>query len=279
MKNCLIILVVLFFGFSIDTNAQENKIKKRPKVEIITPYGNMIVELYNRTPRHRDNFLKLVRNHFYDSLLFHRVIEGFMIQGGDPESKNAKPHQLLGNGGPGYTIDAEIVPGLIHRKGALAAAREGDRVNPLKKSSGSQFYIVQGKVIPNKALDKFEQKMTQRIIVSKVNAYIANPKHKDVKHLLDSLQKKEKYDELNKTYAKIESKIANLPDNKPFKFTKLQRSVYSTVGGTPHLDGNYTVFGQVVKGLNVIDSIANQKTDKRDRPLKDIRMKMKIIDD
>jgi len=169
-------------------------IEKRKKVEIQTKFGNMVVELYNETPKHRDNFIKLVNEKFYDDLLFHRVIKNFMVQGGDPTSRNAAPNVQLGSGGPGYTIPAEILPQFKHKKGALAAARMGDQVNPQKASSGSQFYIVHNN------------------------------------------------------------------------------------SGTPHLDGAYTVFGEVISGLDVIDKIAAQQTQPGDRPVENITMKIRIIE-
>ncbi len=192
-------------------------------VLIKTTMGDIKVKLYPRTIHHTQNFLKLVRQHYYDSLLFHRVIPGFVIQGGDPDSKHAKPGQVLGEGGPGYTIPAEICPEYFHKRGALAMAREGDRVNPTRRSSGSQFYIVVGKVYTNQQLDLLEQKLHT-------------------------------------------------------KFTPEQRKAYTTIGGTPFLDGQYTVFGQVIEGMDVVDSIANQPRDKFDRPEKDIRIiTMKVL--
>lgn len=191
-------------------------------VEVETPYGNMLVELYSATPEHQDNFTKLVEEGYYDSLLFHRVIEGFMIQGGDPKSKGAGPNEMLGGGGPGYTVPAEFVDTLVHVKGALSAARTGDRVNPQKRSSGSQFYIVQGKTYSDRELDIIESQKNMR-------------------------------------------------------YTSAQREVYKNAGGTPFLDRNYTVFGQVVEGMEVIDAIAEQPTDGRDRPKENVWMKMTFI--
>jgi len=184
--------------------------------------GNMIVALYNETPQHRDNFLKLARSGAYDSLLFHRVIPGFMAQTGDPESKHAKPEAALGQGGPGYTLPAELVPAFIHKRGALAAARLPDDQNPERRSSGSQFYIVQGR--PHEAAD------LERVM------------------------------ERNARYGT------------PVSYTEEQRRIYATIGGAPHLDGAYTVFGEVVEGLEVLDAICNALCDGRDRPLKDIRI-------
>lgn len=191
-------------------------------VEIQTDYGNMIVELFDATPQHRDNFTKLVEEGFYDSLLFHRVIEGFMIQGGDPDSRNALPGQPLGGGDPGYTVPAEFVDTLVHTKGALAAARTGDAVNPQKRSSGSQFYIVQGSELTPALLDRIEAQ-------------------------------------------------------KNIRYGTSQREAYLKLGGTPQLDREYTVFGSVIQGMEVIDAIAGATTDRRDRPRTNIRMKMRVI--
>ncbi|NET32073.1 MAG: PKD domain-containing protein [Cyanothece sp. SIO1E1] len=191
-------------------------------VEIETPFGDMLLRLYDDTPKHQENFQKLAQEGFFDSLLFHRVIDGFMIQGGDPNSRNARPGAGLGSGGPGYTIPAEFVDTLIHLKGRLAAARQGDRVNPRKNSSGSQFYIVHGRTFTDQELNRLEAQNGQR-------------------------------------YS---------PD---------QREAYKTIGGAPFLDGNYTIFGEIVEGLDVIDKIAKVKKDGRDRPLEDVWMVVHFI--
>ena len=194
---------------------------KHRKVKVITPYGTMIIRLYDRTPKHRDNFIKLARAHFNDSTLFHRVINTFMIQGGDPTSRHAKPGEELGNGENGYTVPAEFQLDLFHVKGALAAARDD---NPAKASSGCQFYIVQGKKWTDEELDRLEK---TRLGGRKIP--------------LD------------------------------------QRNIYKTTGGTPQLDQNYTVFGQVIAGMDVIDKIAALKTDANNRPLTDVPMKIRLI--
>ncbi|NBB89333.1 MAG: peptidylprolyl isomerase [Bacteroidetes bacterium] len=186
-------------------------------VVIETRLGNMELELYDSTPKHKENFIKLVDEGFYDSLLFHRVIPGFMIQGGDPDSKNADPGQRLGMGGPGYTIDAEI--GAAHLRGALSAARRGGPTNPEKKSSGSQFYIVTGSPVTAAQLDKIEQR-------------------------------------------------------KGITYTEEERAAYLEEGGTPQLDGDYTVYGRLISGFEVAEKIANESRDRSDRPKKDIRMKV-----
>jgi cyclophilin family peptidyl-prolyl cis-trans isomerase len=262
-------LVLLVFIFLLTTSFTP----KEPIVVIKTKFGLIKLKLYNETPKHRDNFLKLVKEKYYDSLLFHRVINTFMIQGGDPDSKNALPGQILGNGGPGYTIPAEIVPNLYHKRGALAAARQSDAINPTKSSSGSQFYIVQGKVFTNEELNKLEQKIN----LSKRNQILGQlmnkPEHSWMKHKLDSMIKSGNPNAVN-DFMKETQQIADKELDKigRFKFNDEQRKIYTTIGGAPHLDGSYTVFGEVIEGLNVVDSIAKVPTDKNDRPLEDIRM-------
>lgn len=186
-------------------------------IEMQTPYGSILLHLYDSTPKHQDNFVKLAEQEFFDSLLFHRVIQGFMIQGGDPQSKNAQKGMPLGMGGPGYTIPGEFVDSLVHIRGALAAARLPDNVNPKKNSSGSQFYIVQGRPITEKELDKLEAQKDRR-------------------------------------------------------YSKAQREAYMSAGGTPQLDGDYTIFGRVIEGMDIIDKIAEIKTDPRNRPMENIWM-------
>ncbi len=216
MKKIFILTAILLMGNLLNAQTSDRI------VEIITNYGKIQVKLYNNTPLHRDNFIKLVTDGYYNGTLFHRVINNFMIQGGDPDSKNASTGQILGQGGPGYTIPAEFIKENYHKKGALAAARMGDNVNPQKASSGSQFYIVQGKTYGDLELNQLEMRMG-------------------------------------------------------IKFTAEQRNSYKNIGGTPHLDGAYTVFGEVISGMDVIDAIASVKTGNADRPVNDIKMTMKII--
>jgi cyclophilin family peptidyl-prolyl cis-trans isomerase len=232
----------------------------------------MVAILYDETPKHKENFIKLAKEHYFDSLLFHRVIEGFMIQGGDPESKKAKPGQRLGNGGPSYTIDAEINPKYFHEKGSLSAARLGDQMNPTKASSGSQFYIVQGKKISEN-----EMKIDQQKFSAGFQQFFQNPENAPFRDTLSQFYQRQ-------DQAGYESYIIKL---KPVMEKQLGISVekeinpeivkaYSTVGGTPSLDGQYTVFGKVIKGLEVIDKIAAQPKDRADRPTEDIRMEVTV---
>jgi len=209
----MLMLAIVLLGSSCNTN-------KERIVVIETKFGTMKARLFNSTPKHRDNFIKLAEEGFYDGTLFHRVIGNFMIQGGDPDSRNAAPGQMLGNGGPGYEIDAEI--GAIHIKGALAAARTADNVNPQRKSSGSQFYIVQGVLQSDPQLDAIEKQ-------------------------------------------------------KGIKYSPEQREMYRTYGGTPQLDMEYTVFGEVFEGLDVIDRIALEPSGAMNRPGNDIKMTVKVI--
>lgn len=230
MKKIFLFSILLFFAITSFAQKDSTIRKKDRKRDVLlqTNYGDIVIRLSDSTPLHRDNFLKLVKTGFYDSVLFHRVIQNFMIQGGDPDSKHATAGQSLGNGGPDYTIPAEFRQTLFHKKGVIAAARQGDNINPQKASSGSQFYIVQGKIFNDAGLDSVE---TYRMAGRKIPAD--------------------------------------------------QREVYKTIGGTPHLDQNYTVFGEVVKGLEVVDKIAAVQTSKaadRDRPLEDVRIiKAKLV--
>ena len=198
------------------------------RVALETRFGTMTIELFDDTPAHRDNFIKLVEEGFYNDLLFHRVIKDFMVQGGDPNSRGAAPGTRLGTGGPGYTIEAEMDSTHLHLKGALSAARQGDQVNPEKRSSGSQFYLVQGKTYSADQLANFESRMQK-----------------------------------------------NHPG---FAYTAEQKTAYATDGGTPFLDMEYTVFGQVIDRLDIIDSIAAVRTARGDRPLEDVTMRMRLVD-
>ena len=219
MKKCInwILLPLIIAGAFILTSCN----KKDARIVLETTLGNIELKLYDETPLHRDNFISLVKEHAYDSLLFHRVIPGFMIQGGDPDSKNAEPGTMLGEGDRPYTIPAEfrLDKGIFHRRGVLAAAREGDDVNPEQRSSAMQFYIVWGRVFDDETLDRLQERLGGKVTL-----------------------------------------------------TPEMREAYKTVGGTPHLDGQYTVFGEVVSGLDVVDAIQNVPTDDNDRPLDDVRI-------
>ncbi|MEK7226727.1 MAG: peptidylprolyl isomerase [Bacteroidota bacterium] len=230
MKKQIAFIVCIFLT-ALSYAQKDSTLKKKDRkrdVLLQTSMGDIVIRLSDSTPLHRDNFLKLVKVGFYDSILFHRVIKDFMIQGGDPDSRSAPAGKQLGNGGPKYTVPAEFVPTLFHKKGVIAAARTSDNVNPLKASSGSQFYLAQGKKFTDEELDNLEK-----------------------------------------------TRLGGI------KIPADQREVYKTVGGIPHLDRNYTVFGEVVKGIETIDKISAVATSRRadkDRPLTDVRIiKAKLV--
>jgi len=238
-----------------------------PVVLIETDMGDITLKLYNETPKHRDNFIKLAEEGFYDGVVFHRVIENFMIQGGDPTTKEGSKSTT---DDAGYTIDAEFVPHLIHKKGALAAARMGDAQNPEKKSSGSQFYIVQGQVFNLDELEKQAERKNQMIRNSKINEMVMDK--------ADRLMDEGINPDFTKIYTEMQDTIALVINNlDPYKFSKEQIEAYTTIGGTPHLDGDYTVFGEVIDGFDVIDKIAAVETGTADKPIKDVRMRVKVL--
>ncbi|MCX7954062.1 MAG: peptidylprolyl isomerase [Bacteroidales bacterium] len=269
-NNFFILTWFLILVFSISF-AQKNT--KYNIVVIETDYGKIKIRLYNETPKHRDNFIKLVKEKFYDSLLFHRVIKDFMIQGGDPDSKRAKQSQILGNGGPGYTIEAEIVPNLFHKRGAVAAARLPDIINPKKESSGSQFYIVQGKIFTEKELNDLENRINERKKGAILDELLQKPEYESLKAKRDSISKTNDYQAWQKFINDVMPLLnQELEKRGKFKFSEEQKKIYTTIGGAPHLDGDYTVFGEVIEGMDVVDKIASVETDPNNRPRKDIRM-------
>ncbi len=235
-------------------------------VDLNTSMGNIRVLLYGDTPRHLENFVKLVDTGYYDGVLFHRVINDFMVQTGDPTSKNAPKGKMLGMGDPDYKIEAEFVyPKHFHKRGALAAAREGDSVNPEKKSSGSQFYIVTGKTYSEGQLDQMDARRIQQQKQNIFNALVME--NRDTIMALRRDKNQAALQQLqDKLIAATDSAAAAAPDT----LTAAQRQAYSTVGGTPHLDGSYTVFGEVISGMDVVDKIQKAETDPNDRPLDDI---------
>lgn len=252
--------------------AQNNK-KTESVVIIKTSYGDMIAILYDETPKHKENFLKLINQKFYDSLLFHRVKPEFMIQGGDPDSKKAPAGQSLGRGGPGYTVEAEFKPSLSHERGALAAARTGGPSNPTKASSGSQFYIVQGKKYSSEELDQNELGIRNQRKSELLREIIMKPENQALLAQIQQHQQTQDGAWLNSFFEKSDTLIVKeKPDYKPFAFSPEQRTIYTTIGGAPFLDGDYTVFGKVIKGLEVIDKIAEVMKDPQDRPAEDVRM-------
>lgn len=246
--------------------ASQTEIPAGPTLDVATTAGNIKIRLYDDTPLHRDNFLKLAKEGYYDGVLFHRVINDFMVQTGDPESKEAPAGATLGSGGPGYTIPAEIVyPKHYHKYGALAAARTGDEMNPERKSSGSQFYIVTGKKFIPQQLSKMEEMSVQK----QLQSYFMNLQRQHMDTIKQLRLAKDTVGLENLRQELIKETEANV---KPVTMTEEQVRDYTTVGGTPHLDGQYTVFGEVLEGMDVVEKIQKAETDGRDRPLEDIRI-------
>lgn len=242
------------------------------KVKIQTMLGDIVVRLYDETPIHRDNFVKLVEEGYYDGTLFHRVIKDFMIQGGDPDSKGAPAGKMLGVGGPDYTLEAEIKEGLFHKRGALAAARQGDEVNPERRSSGSQFYIVWGQVYNEGQLRQFSKQLKMQHTQAIFNQLASE--HRD-----EIMQMRRNRDRAG--LQELQDRLAAEAQKQAADYTGLteeQQKTYSTVGGTPHLDGQYTVFGEVEDGLDVVEMIQNTATGRGDRPVDDIEMRISIIE-
>ena len=242
--------------------------EKRTLVKLETTMGNITVALYNETPKHRDNFIKLVKEGVYDSTLFHRVIKQFMIQAGDPDSKNASDTAMLGSGDVGYTIPAEFNPKFFHKKGVLAAARQGDDVNPEKASSGCQFYIVTGRKFTEPQLLGMENKINEQREEALFDSLA-------LQHMKEIYKMRKAGDnagllELQDT---LEAQARELADKEEkFRFTPEQIKAYSTIGGAPHLDGSYTVFGEVTEGMEVVENIEIAKTNRADRPVENIRI-------
>ena len=241
------------------------------KVKIETTLGDITVRLYDETPIHRDNFVKLVKEGYYDGTLFHRVIKDFMIQGGDPDSKGAPAGKMLGVGGPDYTLEAEIKGNLYHKRGALAAARQGDEVNPERRSSGSQFYIVWGQVYKENQLNQLGKQIRMQKVQDVFNA-LAKARREEIMQMRRERNRAGLQELQDQLIAEAENKVGKQG------LTDEQMQLYSTVGGTPHLDGQYTVFGEVEEGLNVVEQIQNTATGRADRPTNDIDMRMTIID-
>ena len=272
-SNLVLMPFVLWATLGCTTQKDNNEAIETPvQVEMQTDLGTIIVELSDKTPKHRDNFIKLVKEGKFDSLLFHRVIQGFVIQGGDPDSKNALPTDTLGNGDLDYRVPAEFDSSLYHKRGALGAARDG---NPERASSAMQFYIVQGKIANDSLLEVADKRINGMLAQ---NAFINASENKS---LYDSLQKAiaeenwELYETINDTIKSLGKDYTNFTR---YTIPEAHQKVYRTIGGIPHLDQNYTVFGEVVSGMDVVDSIAAVQTSALDRPVKDIRIiSMRIV--
>ncbi len=238
-----------------------------------TSYGDMVIRFYDQTPEHKANFIKLAKEGFYDSTTFHRVIEGFMIQGGDPNSKDDDIRND-GQGGPGYTLPAEIVRGYIHKKGAIAAARMGDNVNPEKRSSGSQFYLVHGRKRTERDVNQLLEQANNNIRQGLITAYVEDPKNADVKARIDEAMTNGNSGVVSEIVREITPLATE--DFEPLSYSPKEREIYMKQGGVPYLDGSYTVFGEVIEGLALVDSIAEVRTGFGDRPAEDIPMTVRI---
>lgn len=260
-------------AFEQDTTKLSNMSEKI--IQLTLPTGEVRIKLYNETPRHRDNMLKLVEEGFYDGTLFHRVIRDFMVQGGDPDSRSAQKGDSLGRGDVGYTIPAEFSPALFHKKGALCAARQGDEVNPNKESSGCQFYIVTGKRYTKAQLKQMEEQMT----LQRAQFYfqqLVKERYEDIKRLRKERNRNGMYALQEELSAQAQ---AMARERDAFHFTPEQIEAYTTEGGTPFLDGSYTVFGEVISGMEAIEALEKVKTDRNDRPLEDVPMKIVVVDE
>jgi cyclophilin family peptidyl-prolyl cis-trans isomerase len=278
MKKIILLAFTALFINSCQ-KVEEKKVEEK-LVEIQTSYGVIKIKLYDDVPKHKENFIKLAKEGFYDNTSFHRIIKEFMIQGGDPNSKDRAKIAQWGMGGPGYELDAEINPKYFHKKGAVAAARMGDNVNPNRKSSGSQFYIVVGKKSTDDELNEMEKAINHANFQRFAYQQIAKPEFDWVRKInVPKLQKENpdsliKLDQIiNKQLEEKYKKVA-----KEFKFTQEQRKYYTEIGGTPFLDGQYTVFGEVVEGMDVVEKISQVETLENDIPTKDIKITVKVYD-
>ncbi len=273
MNKIFIFIVVLLILNSC------NKVEKG-LVEIQTSYGVIKIKLFDDVPKHKENFIRLAKEGFYDNTSFHRIIKEFMIQGGDPNSKDSAKKNQLGMGGPGYELDAEINPKYYHKRGVVAAARLGDNVNPERKSSGSQFYIVVGKKHSNEDLDQIEKAINNANFMQFAFNEMAKSEYDWVRTINVQKLQKENPDSL----IKLDQKITKMLEEKfkkagkEFKFTQEQRKVYGEIGGAPYLDTQYTIFGEVVEGMDVVEKISLVETLENDIPAKDIKITIKVND-
>jgi len=269
------LLMTLFLS---SCGAQNSK-EPGTRLEITTAMGKIKVRLYEDTPKHKANFIKLAKEGFFNGLRFHRVIKEFMIQGGDPNTKDTTKKDQWGMGGPGYLVDAEIKRNRFHKKGALSAARQGDQINPEKKSSGSQFYIVQGKKLTDAELNQIEQQLSQMQMNDFAQNFFKQPKYQWVQTFDWEKLQKENPDSLQRMDKRLREEMAAAyeKEGKPFKFTEEERKIYKEIGGTPFLDTQYTVFGEVEEGMDIVDKIANTPTGTNDRPTQDIVFSVKVL--
>ena len=272
MKKTIILFTLILCCMAACTGSQKKEKSmmtgNETLVRLETTMGNITVKLYNETPKHRDNFIKLAKEGTYDSTLFHRVIKNFMIQAGDPQSKTATDTTTLGNGDVGYTLPAEFIPKFFQKKGALAAARLGDEVNPNKESSGCQFYIVTGRKFSEAQMISMENQLNETNLETVFNELA----RKHMKEIY-KMRKAGDNDGLLELQDSLEAQARGIVAKEPaLKFSREQIAAYTTVGGAPHLDGAYTVFGEVTEGMEVIDKIQAVKTNRADRPETDVRI-------
>ena len=265
------LIFILLFTVSCTSGNKQKTANKNVQVELKTSMGDIVLELSNETPLHRDNFVKLVNKGYFNGMLFHRVINNFGIQSGDPDSKNAQAGEALGNGGPGYTIPAEIKPDLFNKRGAILAARDN---NPERASSGSQFFIVQGKIQTNSTLARSEERINQWLTE---NAFVNDPANRAIHDSLQNAILAENEEEVMKWADSIQLGAQSYTPAQKYSIPESHRQVYKTLGGVPHLDQNYTVFGEVTEGMNIVDSIAIQPVDSLDRPLNDVQIISAIL--
>ena len=270
----IVVFVLLVCTATLASCSNAEKSTSGKEVMIKTEFGDIKVRLYEKTPEHRKNFIKLTEEDFYNGLLFHRVIQNFMIQGGDPDSKNAEPGKRLGGGSLDYTLPAEFVPEYYHKRGALAAARLGGPSNPEKRSSASQFYIVQGKVFTHGQLDTLEMAKNSRL-QQEMSTRIFEENREE----LEQFRTNNDREGFTLRVAEIKEEADSLmkANGTKFEFTDEQREIYTTIGGYPSLDGDYTVFGEVAEGMDVVDKIAALETDENDRPIEDVKMEVELV--
>ena len=280
MKRISILLTLAVWGMMLACTDSQQKSKSMNQgnetlVRLETTEGNITVKLYDETPKHRDNFIKLAKEGVYDSTLFHRVIKNFMIQAGDPQSKTASDTATLGSGDVGYTLPAEINPKFFHKRGVLAAARLGDEVNPNRESSGCQFYIVTGRKFSEAQMINMENQMNEARLENIFNE-LARKHMKEIYKMRKANDTEGLLELQDSLEAQARAKVAKEP---ALKYTKEQISAYTTIGGAPHLDGAYTIFGEVTEGMDIVDKIEKVKTNRGDRPEKDIRiLKAEVLD-
>ncbi len=280
MKRISILLTLAVWSMMIACTGNQQKSKSMNQgnetlVRLETTEGNITVKLYDETPKHRDNFIKLAKEGVYDSTLFHRVIKNFMIQAGDPQSKTASDTATLGSGDVGYTLPAEINPKFFHKRGVLAAARLGDEVNPNRESSGCQFYIVTGRKFSEAQMINMENQMNEARLENIFNE-LARKHMKEIYKMRKANDTEGLLELQDSLEAQARAQVAKEP---ALKYTKEQINAYTTVGGAPHLDGSYTIFGEVTEGMDIVDKIEKAKTNRGDRPEKDIRiLKAEVLD-